>query len=291
MAAFAASNANDVVQQPEGASASPAKDGSQAAVSAPAAKTASEDDDATLDPVEPDYTLVNLPTTLRLPLHKGDFRLTHRFVGNLRNGTFGQQAGNLFGLDQGAVIGFEFRYAVMKHVEVAAYRTSFDKTVQFYGKYDAVHQKGATPVSISALVSEEGTNNFRDRYAPALGVVVSRTVAGRIAVYAAPFWVHNTAASIETSAGVSVNRNTAFLGLGGRLRVLSSVTLVGEISPRLAGYAPDEAEYGFGVEKRVGGHVFQLTFTNTFGSTFAQLARGGPANTLYLGFNLSRKFF
>jgi len=34
-----------------------------------------------------------------------------------------------------------------------------------------------------------------------------------------------------------------------------------------------------------------LTFTNTFGTTFAQLARGGTANSLYLGFNLARKFF
>jgi hypothetical protein len=37
--------------------------------------------------------------------------------------------------------------------------------------------------------------------------------------------------------------------------------------------------------------VFSLTFTNTFATTFAQLARGGAANTLYLGFNLSRKFY
>ena len=30
--------------------------------------------------VEPDYTLINFPTTLRLPRHKMAFRLTHRFV-------------------------------------------------------------------------------------------------------------------------------------------------------------------------------------------------------------------
>ena len=67
--------------------------------------------------------------------------------------------------------------------------------------------------------------------------------------------------------------------------------VVGEVSPRLGGYQPDEAQYGFGIEKRVGGHYFSLTFTNSFGTTYAQMARGGIANTLYLGFNLSRKFF
>jgi hypothetical protein len=61
--------------------------------------------------------------------------------------------------------------------------------------------------------------------------------------------------------------------------------------PRVGGYAPDQAAYGVSIEKRVGKHMFSLTFTNSFGTTFAQVARGGAANTLYLGFNLGRKFF
>jgi hypothetical protein len=60
---------------------------------------------------------------------------------------------------------------------------------------------------------------------------------------------------------------------------------------RAGGYAPDKPAYGVSVEKRVGAHMFSVTFTNTFATTFAQLARGGAANTLYLGFNLGRKFF
>ena len=47
----------------------------------PPAAAAAQDDDAALQPVEPDFTLVNLPTTLRLPLHKSNFHLTHRFQG------------------------------------------------------------------------------------------------------------------------------------------------------------------------------------------------------------------
>src|SRR4051794_31173866 len=58
-----------------------------------------EDDDAAFRPLEPDFTLINLPTTLPLPLHKGNFRLTHRFNGDLRRGDFGDQASDLFGLD------------------------------------------------------------------------------------------------------------------------------------------------------------------------------------------------
>jgi len=117
-------------------------------------------------------------------------------------------------------------------------------------------------------------------------------------------WVNNTAASIgvidhdhgegEEEPEEDVpheHRSTFYTGFAGRLRVLSSVYLVGEVTPRLNGYDPNEVEYGFGIEKRVGGHMFSLTFTNTFGTTFAQLARGGTVNSLYLGFNLSRKFY
>jgi len=63
-------------------------------------------------------------------------------------------------------------------------------------------------------------------------------------------------------------------------------------SPRLGGYAPDTAEYGFGIEKRVGGHSFQLNFSNYFATTLATIARGaGSGDDWHIGFNLSRKFF
>jgi hypothetical protein len=117
-------------------------------------------------------------------------------------------------------------------------------------------------------------------------------------------WVYNTAASFVAighdhdggaHAGSSepsrVHRDTTYVGLGGRVRVGSSTYVAGEIAVRVQGYAPDEPGYGVSIEKRVGAHMFSLTFTNTFATTFAQLARGGAANSLFLGFNLGRKFF
>src|SRR5262245_20793519 len=81
------------------------------------------DDDAALDVVEPDYTVVNIPTTLRLPRHKGNFHLTHRFNGNLEEGSFGEQAKTLFGIDKGATIGFEYRFGIARYVQAAVYRS------------------------------------------------------------------------------------------------------------------------------------------------------------------------
>jgi len=251
-----------------------------------APSAATEDDDGVLRPLEPDFTLINLPTTLPLPVHGGNFRLTHRFNGNLRGRSFADEASSLFGIDEGATIGFEYRYAVVRHVEVAAYRTSFDRTIQLYGKYDAFHQSASTPLGFSALVSVEGTNNFQGEYAPAVGASISRNVAGAVALYAVPMWVHNSA------AGTGVTRDTGMIGLGGSLRVRPSLFVLGGGTPRIAGYAVGDPGYGFGLSTRVGGHVFDLTFTNTTqGTTFAQMARGGFPKSLYLGFNLARKFF
>src|SRR4030095_13680884 len=95
---------------------------------------------------------LTLPPTLRLPRFKSNFRITHRFAGNLRNGSFSQQASSLFGIDQGAIIGFEYRFPVATHVQAAFYRSSFDKTIQLYGKYDPLHQGQSKPVSISPFV-------------------------------------------------------------------------------------------------------------------------------------------
>jgi hypothetical protein len=168
-------------------------------VASPAPVAAQEEEDAAvLNPAEPDVVVVNLPTAMRQPVLKGSFRLTHRFAGNLRRGSFGQQASNLFGLDQGAIIGFEYRIGVVRHVQAAFYRSSFDKTIQLHGKYDAIRQQHSMPVSMSPLVSIEGTNNCQEEYAPAIGVVISRVVGTRAGAYITPMWVGNTAASLTS---------------------------------------------------------------------------------------------
>jgi hypothetical protein len=247
--------------------------------------SADTDDDEKLRPMEPDFSLVNLPTTLPLPVHAGNFHLTHRFNENLRGDSFGTQASNLFGLDEGATIQLEFRFGVMKHLEAIVSRTNVQREIQFSAKYDAFHESASHPIGLSAIVGVEGANNFRENYAPAIGVVVSRTIAGAAAVYATPIWAHNT------FPGTGVMENTFYVGLGTRVRIVPSLFVVAEVSPRVSGFAPGDAEFAFALEKRVGAHVFSVTFANTAATTYGQIARGGNLDNLYLGFNLARKFF
>jgi Membrane bound beta barrel domain (DUF5777) len=242
-------------------------------------------DDATLDLAEPDFALVNLPTTVRLPARGGNFHLSHRFNENLRRDSFADVAGHLFGLDEGANIALEFRYGVVRHLQAIVQRTSLSRTIQFSAKYDAWHQHASVPLSVSGLVSVEGDNNFRQHYAPAVGAIVSRTIAERVAAYVTPVLVANT------STGGQSRRNTGFVGLGVNVRVLATVYLIGEVSPRIAGFVIGDPAFAVAVEERVGAHTFALTLANGAQSTCRQLAHDGVPQGLYLGFNLSRKFF
>jgi hypothetical protein len=246
------------------------------------------DDDLRINPAEPDFTLVSLPTALRVPRFKSAFRVTHRFTQAL-NAKFGDVAGNLFGLDSGAQIGLEYRFGIVQNGEVGIHRTS-DRTIECFGQYGLIRQTPSRPVDVSVLVSVEGTNNFRDQYTPSLAAILSRKFGARGALYAEPTWVHH--ADVEPFSSFAASTDTFMVGLGGRLRIRPTVTIVAELSPRLAGFRPGVDHRSVAIEKRAGGHVFQLNFSDSFATTMGQIARGGPAaDDWYLGFNISRKFY
>lgn len=285
--AFAATDpANDAKK------AAPAPAGAEAPAASPPAASAADADDQDDDPdldvnrAQPDFTLVGLPTALRLPAMKSAFRITHRFGRPLGAGDFSDLLQDAFGLDSGANIGFEYRFGILKATQVVFHRTN-NRTIQFMLQREVVAQSDSFPVGINVVGSAEGTNNFRDSYSPAVGVILSREFTDRGAVYVEPFWVNNTN---TLPAELVDDNNSIMVGLGARLRLTPSLYGVFEMTPRLAGYDPGKTQVGFGIEKRSGGHSFQINVGNAFGTTFAQMARGGN-DDWYLGFNISRKFY
>src|SRR5688572_19048779 len=71
------------------------------------------DPDALVDPLQPDFNLAALPTTLRMPVGKWAFRVTHRFTRPLGQGDFGDLVSDAFGFDGGAQIGLELRFGLL----------------------------------------------------------------------------------------------------------------------------------------------------------------------------------
>lgn len=246
-----------------------------------------ESPDRAVDPSQPDFTIIGLPTTLRIPRFGSSFRVTHRFTRALNSGSFGSLAEDFFGLDGGAQIGLEYRFGIMAGTQIGIHRTS-DRTIQFFVQQQALRQGGRLPVSVDVVAAAEGTNNFRDSYSPAVGAVISRTIGRHGAFYLHPIWVNNTN---PLPSEVIDDNDTFMVGIGARLRVRPNVYLVAEGTPH-SGHDLGAAHVSFGIERRAGGHSFQLNFSNDFGTTLAQLAQGGRnTDDWYIGFNISRKFF
>ena len=245
-----------------------------------------EDPDKDLRLSQPDFTIITLPTTLRLPRFGSAFRVTHRFGRPLGAGEFSDLASDLFGLDSGAQIGLEYRFGIIRGGQIGIHRTS-DKTIEFFSQYSVLRQQ-SVGFGLDAVATIDGTNNFQDSYTPSLGVVVSRELGEYGAIYANPRWVNN---SNPLPSELTDDNDTFFLGLGARIRIRPTVYVVGEFIPRI-GYEPGVNHGTFGIEKRAGGHTFQLNFSNGFGTTMGQVARGGTGSEdWYLGFSISRKFF
>lgn len=252
-----------------------------------------DDPDLEPDPAEPDFTVIALPTNLRLPLHALSLRLTHRFGRPLNEGSFSDLAADLFGFDGGAQIGLGLRFGLLRGNQVAVYRTS-DRTIQLSDQQQLLRE-GPSPIGVSLLASVEGLDNFHEDFSPAVAMILSRRLGDRGAVYLVPSWVGNT--RVNPSAPGTDSSSTLVLGIGARFRVSRKLSLVGEVHPRLAGYKGDlgsgdpKSLISFGIESRVGGHAFQLSFSNAQGTTPAQVARGQAASSWFIGFNLTRKFF
>ena len=243
--------------------------------------------DRRVDPSQPDFTIIGLPTTLKIPRFASAFRVTHRFGRPLGAGDFGDLASDFFGFDSGAQIGLEYRFGIMAGTQIGIHRTS-NQTIEFFAQQHVLGQD-RSPVGLDIIGTAEGTENFTESYSPAIGAVISRTLGRHGALYAHPIWVNNT--NEQPSDVSDENNNTFIIGLGGRMRIRPTLYLVGEVIPRF-GYTPDAVYASFGIEKRAGGHSFQLNFSNGLGTTLAQLARGGqPSNDWFIGFNISRKFF
>jgi hypothetical protein len=256
---------------------------------APQTKPETSDPDSRLDPLQPDFTLAALPTTLRMPHYKMGFRVTHRFTRALGDGDFSDLVSNAFGFDSGARIGLEFRYGLLPGTQVGLHRTS-DRSIQIFGQQSVIkEQADGHPLSLDVIATLEGANNMRGAKSSAIGVLLSKKLGKFAAVYVEPLFVAN---SNLADLADDPDNNTAMIGLGARVRIRPAVYLVGEVTPRVSGYRPGVDQASFAIEARSGGHTFQINISNGFGTTLGQLTRSGVSgDSWFIGFNISRKFF
>jgi len=239
-------------------------------------------------------TIVNLPTTRTLD--KGDFllKISHRFLPPVSNGR-----ATFAGLDGPAFILLSMGYGITDNLMVTVGRSNLYQEWELLADY-AVLDQAKTPGSPLSCTLHAGGNivtekqprgtNWSGRFRFSALASLSRQINERVSLLAVPGFSSNTNFWDPSSEG------TFSLGLGGRIQAFDEISLIGEWVPVLAGYNDIADGWGLGVEKKIGGHVFQAFITDCFGLTASQYLVGGDlggpgasfADKLRFGFNIYR---
>ncbi|HMG34782.1 MAG TPA: DUF5777 family beta-barrel protein [Blastocatellia bacterium] len=273
-----------------------------------------------------DYTVVNVPTPKRVKRHSLNLSFTHRFQESFW--PLDESANDLFGFDSFSVSSFGFTYGFTDRLYGRVYRSplcrpGLCRTIELGVGYHWLDEAGRSPIALSTYASVEGDDNFRHDYTWNIQAMFGRSITKYVNAFFAPAAHINTNAHSrfnpnpeftpfpEAARDLRLGQHTGSFGFGFNGRLRPSVSLLFEYTPRI-GFKmgqivpvfdqttgqllrlenDSEAEIGFGIEKRIGRHVFSLVFTNTQATTTARYNSSNlalPPNKFVIGFNLYRR--
>jgi hypothetical protein len=196
------------------------------------------------------------------------------------------------------------------------------RTIEMGFGYHWLDEAGRSPVALSTYASVEGDDNFRHQFTYNIQAMIGRSITRYVNVFFSP------AAHINANGSGRFNPRPGFLppeilkdfrlgkhsgsfGFGINARIRPTTSLLFEYTPRV-GFKlgrtrvvtdedtgqlirlenDSEAEIGFGIEKRIGRHVFSLTFSNTQTTTTSRYNSSNqvlPPSKFAIGFNIFRR--
>jgi hypothetical protein len=237
--------------------------------------------------------VINLPTTQSIGKGRLLFRVSHRFYPAIRSGY-----DSFYGLDGQAVILLSFGYGLRNNLDLTLARTKLNKEVELSLKWVMFEQGKILTLPFSAALNLGGSlvtqsqpdrKVFRaDNMKFNLQVILSHQVSNSLSLVLVPAYSSNTNHWDSSSEG------TFALGAGGRWMISNDFSILWEWIPVLAGYKDNSNGWGLGIEKKAGGHVFQVFILNSIGLTSDQFIPGGDFRLkdwdFRIGFNIFRKF-
>ncbi len=236
--------------------------------------------------------LVNLPTTTTLGSGEFLFRISHRFQPAVSSGW-----DSFFGFDGPAFILFSLGYGITDSLTATVGRSKLFQEWELSVDWSLLEQgKGKTlPFSATlhlggGIVSQDQPQGaeWAGRFRLNALLSIAHQLNDRFSFLLVPAFTSNSNFWEPSSDG------TFALGIGGRFMVLNDLSLIAEWIPRLAGYKDLYSGWGFGVEKKIGGHVFQVFVTDSIGLTHSQFLPGGDLKLgegdFRFGFNIFRTF-
>lgn len=237
-------------------------------------------------------SVVNLPTPRAIGKARVLFRLAHRFFPAVKDGYDA-----FFGLDGPASILLGLGYGFSDKISLTFSRANVSKEFELSLKWTLWDQSDtARPFSLALLgslglmtVSQPGKKIFREENMRFnVQASLAYTPHPNVSLLLVPGYTTNTNPAEESSQG------TLSMGLGGRLLIIDDLSLLLEWIPVLSGYSLESSGWGFGLEKKIGGHVFQVFVLNSAGISTPQFVPGGEfqlsKGEFRIGFNILRWF-
>lgn len=230
------------------------------------------------------------------PMEKGgvEFLIGHRFTFPLFDR---DSPSRLFGFDTGSRTTLGFRVGVTDRLSVSFLRgnQALGRTIEFASAFQVSRQGESGPLSMQVRAGVEGRNNFQDRFAPFLQLAMNRTYGDRVSFAVAPSIAFNTRDEktfLPPDLLFGADHDyTASVGVGLGLRLTPTVSVVGELVPRVAGFKGerfDRPAVSFGVQKATFRHTFQFVVSTAAPMTTAQYTVNGT-DTFTAGFNIYRR--
>lgn len=258
-----------------------------------------------------DHFLVNLPTALPYERHQLSMRFTHRFDQPVLPSTCEGCAGvgELLGLDSFSISSIGGAYGITRNLAATLYRSPLDKTIEMGGVFQLLRQRGSEPISAAIRASVEGTENFRwfhkrnrtsAHYTASLVFPMSRSISNVAELFVVPMVSFNANPSpANPGPGIpegETRKNEGAIGVGASIRFRPRTAFVAEWEPRVAGYHAQDSRnsFAFGLQRTTNGHVFELTLSNTLGTTTSRSVNNSDRSLdggrqFSLGFNIYRK--
>jgi hypothetical protein len=245
-----------------------------------------------------DHYLVNLPTALPYDRRQLSMRFTHRFTQPVLpvdcSGCAG--GGDLAGFDSFSYSSIGGNFGFTRRLTATVYRSPLAKTIEMGGVFQLLRQRGKEPISAAFRVSVEGRNNFQESYTTNLVLPMSRSIGSYAELFVVPMISFNAnPLPPEPGPGIPVGelrRNQGAIGVGTSIRFRPRTAFVAEWEPRLGGYHLQDSQnaLSFGIQRTTNGHVFELTLSNTVGTTTSRSVNAA-GETWSLGFNLYRRLW
>ncbi len=236
--------------------------------------------------------IVNLPNGKGMERGGVEFLIGHRFS----QPVFDRDSPrNLFGFDSDAAVTFGVQVGLTDWMSVSAMRSNLDRTVEFSSHFQLSTQSSGAPVSTQFRAGVEGRDNFRERIAPFMQFVSTRSFGDRFSVSLVPSIAFNTRDDDSFIPDQFLFGEefdyTAAIGIGAGIGLTRSVSLVGEYVPRVKGFTGeffDRPAVSVGIQKATFRHTFEFVLSTTRPLTTAQYTVNG-SDTFKVGFNIYRR--